>query len=421
MAGQWDLGIARTIVDTGMSLGASETQILAALSAALVESGMRNVAHGDRDSLGVFQQRPSMAWGTPQQVQDVSYAARAFYAGAGTNKGALSYADWSGTPGQLAQQVQRSAYPERYDQRIDEARQILNALRSGQGQQGGEQAAWQPAPREAFDPQQMVNAVLSSLSEQVRSGGIGARIPGLDEDLNATRAPGGVERAGTPDWWRPSPNDPVADDAMSLLSEQMRMDLEEIRRAMEQPGDLGFPHLDAEARPGLQPGSQAQRFIELASEHIGTPYKWGGAAPGGFDCSGLIQYVARQLGITVPRVSADQAKVGQAVGSLDAAQPGDLIAFAARGKAVGHIGIYLGNGQMLHSPRTGKNVEVATLGDYWTGRIATIRRIFDLAGTAAPGPMPAPDRAAAPPPRRSSLPSTSRTAGSSATQWKGRV
>ena len=82
---------------------------LSAFEAAIVESGVHNLNYGDRDSLGVFQQRPSQGWGTPAQVTNVDYAATQFITRAIRANGGQS-------AGQLAQDVQRSAFPERYDQ-----------------------------------------------------------------------------------------------------------------------------------------------------------------------------------------------------------------------------------------------------------------------------------------------------------------
>jgi hypothetical protein len=101
----------------------------AAYKAALVESNARNVRHGDRDSLGVFQQRPSQGWGTPEQVTDPHYAARQFV----TRAVALEKKGFKGTSGQLAQAVQRSAFPERYDQRAAEATALQRAAAGGRG------------------------------------------------------------------------------------------------------------------------------------------------------------------------------------------------------------------------------------------------------------------------------------------------
>lgn len=98
--------------------------------------------------------------------------------------------------------------------------------------------------------------------------------------------------------------------------------------------------------------------VDLAQQHLGVPYVWGGESPAGFDCSGLIQYVYRQLGVSVPRVAADQARAGQPVASLADAVPGDLVAF---NDPVDHIGIYAGNGLMVVAPKTGDVVKVQAI------------------------------------------------------------
>jgi transcriptional regulator NrdR family protein len=127
------LRFAREIVETGLGLGANERQVLAALAAALVESNLRNVApgKGDRDSVGIFQQRPSQGWGNAATLLNVGEAASRFYRGAGTNNGALDVAQ-GGTVGQLAQRVQRSAFPGRYDKRLPQARRLFD-LAIGEG------------------------------------------------------------------------------------------------------------------------------------------------------------------------------------------------------------------------------------------------------------------------------------------------
>jgi cell wall-associated NlpC family hydrolase len=124
--------------------------------------------------------------------------------------------------------------------------------------------------------------------------------------------------------------------------------------------------------PGLSPA------IDLAQQHLGVPYVWGGESPAGFDCSGLIQYVYRQLGVSLPRVAADQARVGQPVAGLADAVPGDLVAF---NDPVDHIGIYAGNGLMVVAPKTGDVVKVQAIHQEPTA----IRRV--LPSTSAP-PFP---------------------------------
>ncbi len=125
---------AKTIIRVGRSLKVPEYGIVVALAAALQESGLRNLNYGDRDSLGLFQQRPSMGWGTPAQLQDPSYAARLFFGGAGNpnninTRGLLDIPGWqSKSVTQAAQSVQRSAYPNAYAKWEITARAVLAGL-----------------------------------------------------------------------------------------------------------------------------------------------------------------------------------------------------------------------------------------------------------------------------------------------------
>jgi len=109
---------ARVIVAVGQERGVSERGLLIALMTAAQESGLRNLDYGDRDSLGLFQQRPSMGWGTPVQVRDPAYAAAAFYGGPASptgNRGLLGVPGWESMPLTVAAQaVQRSAFPNAY-------------------------------------------------------------------------------------------------------------------------------------------------------------------------------------------------------------------------------------------------------------------------------------------------------------------
>ena len=114
-------------------------------------------------------------------------------------------------------------------------------------------------------------------------------------------------------------------------------------------------------------GSQA---VELARQQVGTPYVFGGEQPGGFDCSGLVQWTYGRLGVELPRTAAEQGRTGVAVSPADA-QPGDLVYFDHPG-AVDHIGIYAGNGQWVVAPHTGAKVRVEPVD---LSRATSIRRV----------------------------------------------
>lgn len=119
-----DLAVVGTAYSVASALGASPTVMLSLFEAALVESGFRNLPYGDRDSVGYLQQRPSQGWPDPM---DVATATRSYVTRAKRN--AARHPDY--TAGQLAQSVQISAYPDRYDKREREARELLARARLG--------------------------------------------------------------------------------------------------------------------------------------------------------------------------------------------------------------------------------------------------------------------------------------------------
>lgn len=123
------------------------------------------------------------------------------------------------------------------------------------------------------------------------------------------------------------------------------------------------------ADPGSLSSGDAS-VVDVALQYLGVRYVWGGASPTGFDCSGLMQYCYRQVGIMLPRTSRAQYMVGQhiAPGRLDLLLPGDLVFFGTGGdpSAVHHVGMYVGDGNYLHAPHRGAVVRIDSL----TGRIA---------------------------------------------------
>jgi cell wall-associated NlpC family hydrolase len=106
--------------------------------------------------------------------------------------------------------------------------------------------------------------------------------------------------------------------------------------------------------------SQGQRIADLARRMIGKPYRYGGEDPaGGFDCSGLVHYTHKTVGVSVPRVSRDQYQRAKTI-PLAAAQPGDIIFFSDAVK-LSHIAIYVGDGRFVHAPSSGKTVREGRL------------------------------------------------------------
>jgi hypothetical protein len=120
-----------------------------------------------------------------------------------------------------------------------------------------------------------------------------------------------------------------------------------------------------------------------ALRYLGVPYLWGGTDPGkGLDCSGLTQRVYADLGISLPRPAALQATAGRAVASLADARPGDLVFFDTSSSRAGidHVGIYIGNGQMIAAPTEGETVKVQAV-----GKPTLIRHILPDTAATVPG------------------------------------
>ncbi|MBW9152018.1 NlpC/P60 family protein [Clostridium estertheticum] len=112
-------------------------------------------------------------------------------------------------------------------------------------------------------------------------------------------------------------------------------------------------------------GASSNALISYASQFLGVNYVWGGTSPSGFDCSGFTQYVFAHFGVNIPRVSEDQQNVGTLV-SRDNLQAGDLVFF---GSPAHHVGIYVGNGNMINAPHTGAVIRVQSLNsDFTYGR-----------------------------------------------------
>lgn len=120
-----------------------------------------------------------------------------------------------------------------------------------------------------------------------------------------------------------------------------------------------------------------EKVLRLAEEQIGKPYVYGSAGPNSFDCSGLTYYVFKNgADITLPRNSSAQATVGQFV-SKSNLEAGDLVFFNTSGGGISHVGIYVGNNEMIHAPSSGKNVQKVKINQsYWENRYVTARRIL---------------------------------------------
>ena len=335
---QEQINNARVIAQVGQQLGATTRDIQIAIMAAIVESGLRNLNYGDRDSIGMFQQRD--AWGSTQARLDPYQSARMFFkGGAQGQRGLLDFGNRNQMGlGEAAQAVQVSAFPDRYAERQAEAEALLGQI--GAPTLGDTVGTHDLVPTDITDiemPEAPSVTEVNGVGEiTADEAGIGALEFGKDGSTSLD--------ALSFDMQPPSPEvDPMAKLKMPTLQD-LGVDFD---------GDLS---------------GWRGNVVSAARKMLGTPYVWGGASYSGVDCSGLIQLIYGKQGFDLPRVSADQARSGRQIGFKEL-KPGDLVAIdnSSRNNGADHIGIYIGNGQVIHSPRPGSAVQVGGLNDVFGG------------------------------------------------------
>lgn len=300
---------AALIYQVGKAMGLGTRDIQIGLITAMQESTLRNVNYGDRDSLGLFQQRPSQGWGTPAQVTNPEYAARKFF----TELKALGESRFDMSMTEAAQAVQRSAYPDAYAKHIGLVRSIYPSI------SGAEVRGSTP---DDFD--------LSSPAAQPPNAVDGMEL--LSADYNPLLGAPQLGLTGGSETWSPI----ISPGTNDIVADKMPF----------QKGVDGW----------------RQAVVEAARQYLGTPYVWGGSGPDGLDCSGLVQLAFSQAGIDLPRVSYQQANSGKRVG-LKGLRPGDLVAWdnSARNNGADHIAIYIGDNQIIEAPKPGLGVRVRSL------------------------------------------------------------
>lgn len=323
------LNNAKVIAAVGREMKMSSRDILIAIMTAMQESGLRNLRYGDRDSQGLFQQRPSQGWGTVEQVTNPLYASRKFFTvlQGVKNRNRLSLT-------QAAQAVQRSGFPDAYAKHEASARRLLNRI----GESGGVAFPIRP-PKMSLEDMGILDA-----SAPAPTAERGVESP----DAQGIETP---EFAGAGSTLDPlnlpaKPQAPVYPVDPELMS-----------------GPHDFPALN-----GLVNGGARGAMIDAAMKLLGTPYSWGGGTAtgpsygtaqganiNGVDCSGLVYIALRAAGVDVGDMTAAQQMQLGSRKPIEKLQPGDLVA-APDGH---HIGIYLGNGQMIHAPSTGDVVKIA--------------------------------------------------------------
>jgi cell wall-associated NlpC family hydrolase len=142
------------------------------------------------------------------------------------------------------------------------------------------------------------------------------------------------------------------------------------RAAVEKPAPPA-PKKERKKAAAPAASSRGARVAAIAQRYLGTPYRWGGESPGGFDCSGFVQYVFSRVGVSLPRVVSAQYRTGRAV-ARSALRPGDIVFF----NGLGHDGIYIGGGRFVHSPSSGDVVKISTITGYYADRWVGARRVL---------------------------------------------
>ncbi|MGW3550417.1 C40 family peptidase [Streptomyces griseoincarnatus] len=302
---------AKAIQATGVAMNIPARGQIVALATALQESGLRNLTYGDRDSLGLFQQRPSQGWGTANEILDAVHASTKFYEALEKVSGWQSL-----SVTQAAQAVQKSGFPEAY-------------------------AKWEPL---ATALQQAIEPLLS------KAGG-----------TSPSPSPSGSDSTASPP---PS-------TAGGCTADRDGTDFGTIP-----PGAVPAGYkIPADAPP------KVQTAIRWALGQLGTPYQWGGSCTdshgsdpmGRCDCSSLMKQSYKAAGVALTRTTYTQVKEGKPV-SVDALQPGDLVFTEGTAKVPEHVGMVVGQGLIVHAPRTGDVVRLATLAS-WKPQILAARRV----------------------------------------------
>jgi cell wall-associated NlpC family hydrolase len=125
-------------------------------------------------------------------------------------------------------------------------------------------------------------------------------------------------------------------------------------------------------RPTARIHTLGERAAAIALREVGVPYRWGGASPAGFDCSGLVDWAYGRLGVELPHSSYALYEQGRHV-ARSKMKAGDLLFFSG----LGHVGIYIGGGRMVHAPHSGRLVEVVSLNrSSYGSQLAGIRRVL---------------------------------------------
>lgn len=247
--------------------------------------------------------------------------------------------------------------------RLNTARSALGSLAATQYRSGTLGAAVQLAM--ADDPQEYLDrAALITRAGNRKAADLSAVRRGLDEvGKLKDRATGRL--AELRDRQRELAGHKVEIEEKLTAAQRLLAKLTAEERAAYEARSAGpAPSGPATQAPPPTDGSRAARAVAFAYGAIGKPYVWGATGPGSYDCSGLTQAAWRAAGVSLPRTTYTQINAGQRI-SRDQLAPGDLVFFYS---GVTHVGMYIGNGQMVHAPRPGSTVRLAPIDSMpWAG------------------------------------------------------
>lgn len=211
---------------------------------------------------------------------------------------------------------------------------------------------WRPLVR-------LVVVVAAAAALSLPEGGTSAEAPASELAQAAHRAPEEQRMRGT---GSPRQLSAVGDSPLAVEGLIERVEAPYAESRPDTAAGPSRPPVDGDPEPP-EP-TAAEVAIEAAHNQRGKPYCWGGTGPACFDCSGLTSHAYREAGVELPRTSrAQYARLPRV--PLEELRPGDLV-FAGAGR-VGHVGIYIGEGRMVHAPRSGRHIEVAPVRDNLIG------------------------------------------------------
>lgn len=379
------LAVAQTIVETGKRVGATDRDIQIAIMVGLVESNLKNVDYGDRDSIGVFQQRD--AWGSREDRLNVAKSAEMFFLGGQAGQQGLldiPAAERESRPmGDLAQDVQVSAFPERYAEREQEAAQILGSVGGSQtlGSYKGKNP-YDTTTRDGETIDYLTSAALDASIEEfggdlrimqgghshyAASGNTHAGLGVLDLDVpngDWAGAMAALRKVGFAAWVRNVPGYGYAGDGAHIhavlignerLSPQAQVQVQSylnnddgLKGSRPDDGPRDFVNNRFVWGDALKESESWRETVKADAEHfIGTPYEWAGETYTGADSVGMVRRAYKSLGVDLPKTAFGITYAADPIDIKDIGI-GDLVAWKPNpGLGVDHFGIYLGDGNII--------------------------------------------------------------------------